>query len=439
MKRSQGSYALVFVFCAVFLLNSITPGQAFDFPSLDMSSEEFTILEQAFFKDLSDGVLHDFDYYDAFLIASGICQEVELSKYQKQLMKIRSRTLDGLDKGVDPYLLGKSLLFRLHDQVLKEYVETASLAGTLLDEGKYNCLSSTILYCLTARELGLAVSGVLVPGHTFCVLSDPRGDKMVETTVRYGFDPGKIEVERLKQLTRYVYVPETIYTEKKIVDWRELLSLLYTNNLNLEDFVVHDDYADYLPRFKKGLLFDPSSGVLKKNIFVCLNNLAVLSLETEELEQAYFFIQQGKRLGLSAGDFEEVEIQYYNQAAAERADIPDYRGAVQLLRAGLRIYPKDSVLTNNALYFYGLWAESYARRADHAAAVDVFLEALASFPENEEIRKNLRIAFYNYAAQSYNSREYDNVAAICREALSFFPEDDSFTGMITDARKMMGQ
>ncbi|MDY6830899.1 MAG: hypothetical protein SWC96_03520 [Thermodesulfobacteriota bacterium] len=54
--------------------------------------------------------------------------------------------------------------------------------------------SSTILYCLLAKDLGLSVSGVLAPGHTFCLLDDGDRQVVVETTNRYGFEPGRVEV-----------------------------------------------------------------------------------------------------------------------------------------------------------------------------------------------------------------------------------------------------
>jgi tetratricopeptide (TPR) repeat protein len=435
MTHRQWGFVPAAVLLMIHLIQPVFPGQAAETAFPGISPDQFTSLEQSFFEDLSDGTLRGFDPYDAFLIASGIVQADAFSAARQRVRQIRKQALAGLDREADPYSLGKTLLFRLHDQVFKEYDETASAAGMLLDQGKYNCLSSSILYYLIARDLGLAVSGALVPGHTFCVLSDPRGDKVVETTVRYGFDPGQVEVEQLKRQTRYVYVPETVYTEKKTVTWRELMSLLYTNNLNLAGLVVHDDYADYLPRFRKALLFDPANAVFEKNMVVCLNNLVVLSLEAGRWEQAQAFIQEGKSLKSAAGIFEEFEIQYYNQAAIKRADTRDYRGAVRLIREGLKIYPGNSVFTNNLVYFYETWAASFVRQADHAAAVVVFLEAMAAFPENKEISKNLRIAFYNQAAHLYNSQEYDQAVAVCREALSFFPGDDSILGLMTTAQK----
>jgi len=432
-QRNPVSVLMCFL---VILTNLMLSGTAVGFNAQDLPPDEFTPLELSFFADLADGVLQEFDHFDAFLIASGIVDADTFYACRQQLKSIRKQLTAGIDRNSDPYILGKTLLLRLHDQVFKEYVETASFARVLLDKGKYNCLSSSILYYLTARDLGLAVSGVLVPNHTFCVLSDPRGDKRIETTLRYGFDPGRIEVEQLKQMIRYVCVPEAVYKEEKFVAWRELLSLLYTNNLDLAGFVVRDDYEDYLPRFRKALLFDPQNKVFKDNMLVCLNNLAVLSLETGELEKAHAFILQGRALETSESTFKTFEVQYYNQSATKRADIADFRGAVQFIREGLQTYPGNPVLANNLLYFYGVWAESFVRQNNYAAVVSVYFMAREAFPEDEEIRKHLRVSFYNHAAHSCNVREYEKAISICREALRFFPEDESFRDMINTVRSM---
>ena len=41
-----------------------------------------------------------------------------------------------------------------------------------------------------AKEMGLNVVGILTKDHAFCMLKDRRGNKDIETTIRYGFDPG---------------------------------------------------------------------------------------------------------------------------------------------------------------------------------------------------------------------------------------------------------
>lgn len=438
-QRGRSCFTLIGALLLIMLTGLAPVSLAGEMTAIDLSPEEVTSLEISFFEDLSDGRLNEYDYYDAFLIASGLVDPREFSDYRERLEKIRRQVLTGLNRKADPYVLGKELLFALHDQVFTKYVETAGSANDLLDRGEYNCLSSSILYGLLARDLGLAVSGVLVPNHTCCVLSDAGGDIIIETTARYGFDPGRVEIEKLKNMVRYVYMPETAYPEKKAVTIRQMISLLYTNNLNLSGFIVHEDYADFLPKLKKASLLDPANELFRENIIVCLNNLALLALKGHDPERARFFIQQGKRLEQQPGTLEEIELLYYNQAAAARAEDQDYSGAVALIKEGLRTYPGNFVLTNNLVSFYGAWAEWNIEQDDYAEAVYIFLEARSSFPENKDIRENLRTAFYNHAAWLYNSEDYGEAVAVSREALDYFPGDNNLYDLLKDAEDMLGQ
>jgi hypothetical protein len=59
----------------------------------------------------------------------------------------------------------------------------------IFETGKYNCLSSTLLYVVLARAFDLPVRGVSVPTHVFVEMGAP-GSKLieVETTTDKGFD-----------------------------------------------------------------------------------------------------------------------------------------------------------------------------------------------------------------------------------------------------------
>ncbi len=66
--------------------------------------------------------------------------------------------------------------------------EQSRLMG-IFETGEYNCISSALLYAVMARELGLAVEGVMMPTHAFIQLNLPNGTPIdVETTSPGGFD-----------------------------------------------------------------------------------------------------------------------------------------------------------------------------------------------------------------------------------------------------------
>jgi hypothetical protein len=81
---------------------------------------------------------------------------------------------------------------RLHRLIQKRYLlhydaEADGIATILLD-GRYNCLSATMLYGLAARAAGLDARVLEIPGHLLLRLRLPGRVVDVETTERRGFD-----------------------------------------------------------------------------------------------------------------------------------------------------------------------------------------------------------------------------------------------------------
>ncbi|WP_052294266.1 tetratricopeptide repeat protein [Desulfosudis oleivorans] len=415
--------AAVYAVAAVLLFLA-GPVYAGDIRPVCLAMDIFTPLERTFFEDLADGGLSGYDDYDAFLIASGIVDPRAFSRYRPRIRAIRSRALAGVDRNAAPYDRGKTLLFWLHDNVLRTYSETSNLAGDLLDKGAFNCLSSTILYCLLAKDLGLSVSGVLAPGHTFCLLADGDRQIVVETTNRYGFEPGRVEEEAIEGGVRQVTVPETVYETTKTVPLYGLMALLYVNTLDMSTLAVGQGETGCLPRFAKVCLFDPENGLFADNLAACLNNLAVSALGQERLEPAYLLIQQGKALGRAP--FDDLEVQYYNQMAEQQAGSGDFNGAVQTLWTALQLYPENPVLDNNILYYYGLWADTFRTRSDTGGVVRVFLAARQMLPGSAAVSEGLKAAFYNHAVDAYNRQDFDAARSICQEALGLFPGEGAF-------------
>lgn len=81
---------------------------------------------------------------------------------------------------------------RLHRMIQKRYLlhydaEADGVASILLD-GRYNCLSATMLYGLAARAAGFDARVLEYPGHLLLRLRLPGRVVDVETTERRGFD-----------------------------------------------------------------------------------------------------------------------------------------------------------------------------------------------------------------------------------------------------------
>ncbi len=127
------------------------------------------------------------------------------------------------------------LLEWMHETVLTRYIQEQTALDTLLDNGRYNCVSSAVLYLILARSRDIPVYGVLTADHAFCrvALDNDDGGIDVETTTAYGFDPGtrRDAVDSFTGRTGFSYVPPGNYLQRQDIGEKELISLIYQNRL----------------------------------------------------------------------------------------------------------------------------------------------------------------------------------------------------------------
>ncbi len=405
---------------------------------VSFKDSELTDIERKFFSELNEGELKEFNLYDAFLIASGIKSPEEFLSYRKKLYKIRSNALSAMfwDNWLsylnrNPSLVAKKLLFWLHKNPLKEYGLKATTARDILDVGKFNCLSSSVLYAIIARDLNLNVKGVLAPEHVFCLLVDKRKDKDIETTVRYGFDPGEKEIERMKNEVRYIYVPKKNYRERKEIGVLELIGMLYANRLGFSQTPQEKlAGAKELPSYKKGYYFNQESDIFRKNMASCFNNLAIKAMDEKKFELALSYINEGEKIAPQEKCWKELTLGYYNRRALEAKDKNGYGAAIAIAKKGLSEDPKDKILKENLAFFYNEWANEYLRSNDYREALNTYKLGLADSPDNRLLLDNMKISYYNIALKEFNARNYESAIELCREGLQSQGGYSSSDGML---------
>jgi len=146
------------------------------------------------------------------------------------------------------YARGEAVLAFLHDTVFFRYEADATTLDLALDMGRYNCVSSALIYMIAARSVGLEVRGVKTSDHAFCVLAAGSGgrDIDIETTNRYGFDPGnkKEFKDSFGRVTGYAYSPPGNYARRDRVADGSFVGLVLSNRAGL--FERSGRYAEAL-------------------------------------------------------------------------------------------------------------------------------------------------------------------------------------------------
>jgi tetratricopeptide (TPR) repeat protein len=188
---------------------------------------------------------HDSDYTWETLAEMALCASAVqyLSGGERLLPEIESymqkiRTAVGMllagDIPADMKERGDFILKFMHGSFLKSYSVNQTRLDLLLDTGRYNCVSSAVLYMILAIAAGLDAEGVLVPEHAFVSVNIGRERIDVEATTRYGFDPGAQQEfhDAFSGMTGFVYVPAENYRQRAAISRVELVSLIFSNRLS---------------------------------------------------------------------------------------------------------------------------------------------------------------------------------------------------------------
>jgi len=135
----------------------------------------------------------------------------------------------------------------MHKNILRSYSLYQTRVDTIFTNGRYNCVSSAILYIILCKSAGVPTSGVMTKEHAFAMVHSDDFDIDVETTNPYGFDPGnkKEFFDSVGNLTGISYVPAQNYRDRQTISQIELVSLILNNRI--ADHERQNRFGDAVP------------------------------------------------------------------------------------------------------------------------------------------------------------------------------------------------
>ncbi len=164
--------------------------------------------------------------------------------------KIKS-TVSALSAAIDPSVSGSEkaefILSYMHKNTLKSYSLYQTRLDNLLSTGRFNCVSSAVLYVILCKSAGLNTSGVMTKDHAFVIVHIGGQDIDVETTNPYGFDPGNRKEfhDSSGKITGFAYVPPQNYRDRQTINQIELVSLILNNRIG--DYERSNNFAASVP------------------------------------------------------------------------------------------------------------------------------------------------------------------------------------------------
>jgi hypothetical protein len=124
------------------------------------------------------------------------------------------------------------ILTFLHGNILRTYSLFQTRVDTVFTNGRFNCVSSAVLYMILCKSAGINTSGVITRDHAFIIVHIDNQNIDVETTNRFGFEPGnRREFHDQFGRTGFTYVPAQNYRDRQTISQIELISIIFNNRI----------------------------------------------------------------------------------------------------------------------------------------------------------------------------------------------------------------
>lgn len=371
---------------------------------------------------------------------------------------------------------GEAILALMYEKKLSRYALKQTKVDTMLLNGSYNCVSSSLLYLALASDFGLDSRVQETSRHAFVTLYLSDGRKIdVETTNPYGFNPGtKKAVPSNSSSTRYATVPRNYYSNRHEISKRRAVTLVAKNLC--ADFNEKDDYVSSVPLAAAVCTFvSKEKDDARKDFDTIAGNFAVYADKKNASEAGLDFLDE------IFGHYGKTEylLAQYNDVAYNSAAEKCNRGEFEAAKANLEkrsanlnlktvseiskmifesqtIYeaqnlsPDDGILyvqdarkssfaqsdskfrTNLEKLEESLWSKKLApdfNARNFLKAAEICDDGLASLPASSYLKSTKNACLQNHAAGVHNqivplvnAKKYDEAAKILENALKQNPE-----------------
>lgn len=282
-------------------LPAVADGQSLDarfsFASAAATPVENLAAERDLLDDAADGRFDRYDLLDAALIASGVVEPHRRAAYR--------RTFDGwvAELQVSGRVTGSTFD---RARAVHEFLHARAFTGGfgehcttldgVFDAGRFNCISSVILYRCMAVRFGLRVRGVEVPAHAYAVVETDAGPLVVQTTCPGWFLVLGDESMRRAALQRTLGAVAATTADRRPIDGRSLddvalVAIVYYNR-GL-DHLEAGRFAESIATNRTALRLDPRNGAARANLLATLNNWSLDRYRRGDVAEAVRLLEQG--------------------------------------------------------------------------------------------------------------------------------------------------
>jgi tetratricopeptide (TPR) repeat protein len=340
-------------------------------PLVDSMRGPLDGLEESLFNDAADGTLDRFSLFESALIAGGVDRPEDLRHYQTLLDRLAEEMQKTGRLNGSARRDAETILRFLHTRV---FYGGYSLAATdvrqAFDQGRYNCVSATVLYLCLARQSGLRCCGLEAPGHALCRVFLPEGSMIVETTCPNWFSQSRS-------------ISPGTYAGSKSTN---AMPPAQVPGLNAPDFV--GSYLEISRRPSPPAPLPEGEGSSKPSPPVPLPK-----------GEGRFEVREVSLIQL-------VAMIYYNRGVDLLRE-KCYSEAIAVNAKSLTLDPRNPIAQGNFLASINNSAIALGEEGRYAEAADLLRQGLACNPNYAPFVQNIQYIYHRWTKSSYLIQEFD--------------------------------
>ncbi len=305
-------------------------------------------LEAKLFAEAAEGRLDTLTPLSAALVASGAEDAESLHRYEQKVARLvdelrRSENLYGA-----PRERAEAIFEFLHRRVMGSGYDLAYTdIRRVLDDGRFNCVSATVLFNFFASEFGLDCRGLEMPGHAMSRLLLADGMLDIEnTSPRWccWIDDPK---QSASASGKIIGAPAAADRSKaREVSPIQIAAMIYYNRG--VDLLAEKRFEDAARVNAKALRLDPTNATARGNLLATINNWSI-----------------------------------------ELGNTQHFSEAVDLLRRGLALDPKFEAFAQNYVHVHHQWVDHLCSQQRFEEALAVLSKAVAEMPDRDYLRNAL--------------------------------------------------
>ena len=361
------------------------------------------------------------------LVASGADDE-KIDEHLETLENLAQEFSQNLPSNFSNEEKAEAALAFIYEKILSRYKLDQTRLDVAIESGVYNCVSSDVIFIYFAKTLGIPVVAVETPNHAFCTIESEGKSVDVETTNPFGVNPGRKRVNELPNGGKqYLSVPARNYQNRREVNDRRLLALIYNNRIaSLQRQRGGSAATIGLAVDACALQANSPSGIQTVAECVC-NYAADLSADKKDDDALVLVLQAQEIFGANKNYSAFIETANYNILVDKVETLPldSALNELRMRRENISAQNYSKLLG----YAYARAAQDFGGRYEWKEAIQIAERGLLDAPNDSNLKRavsiykqNYAIDFHNRAATLFNSGNIEGAQKMIREGLKEIPD-----------------